>query len=80
MVIANQSMVANITGVALPNGDVLGPFSKNDEIKTQRGPQRDNDPKPNPVTRIPTTLVLCHVERSRDISYYFSFSISVRNI
>ena len=63
MVITDQSMVTNITGVALPNGDVLGPVSENYEIKTKCSAQRDNDPKPNPGTRIPTISDFCHVER-----------------
>ena len=63
MVITDQSMVANITGVTLPNRDVLGPVSENYEIKTKGSAQRDNDPKPNPGTRIPTISDFCHVER-----------------
>ncbi len=63
MVITDQSMVANITGVALPNRDVLGPVGENYEIKTKCSAQRDNDPKPNPGTRIPTISDFCHVER-----------------
>src|SRR5207237_7962045 len=63
VVITDQAMVTNSTGVAFPNGDVLGPVSENYEIKTKCSAQRDNDPEPNAGTRIPTISDFCHVER-----------------
>src|SRR5204863_9025285 len=65
VIIANQSVVADISCVAFPNRHVLGSVSEDDEIKTKRGSEGDDKPKPDTCAGVPALLSLCHVENCR---------------
>src|SRR5262245_17323521 len=58
-VVTDESLLAQIVGVALLNFDVLGAVGENNMIKAERSAESDDHQKPDARTEIPRLLGHC---------------------